>query len=72
MINLGYNQNSDQTIRLADGRRELLPSEMTNIPVTTPSAGADWCGYLKLDGTEVLWGSCANDERHYVCEYKGK
>ena len=75
LISLGYYQNSDQKLRLADGRRELLPDEITEIPMNPPSTSASdaqkHCGVLKDNSENIAWTLCNQDARHYLCEYKG-
>ena len=66
----GYNFESGGVNRLSDGKRELLNSEKSELGNSLPS-GSQYCAYLKMDGTEVMWDSCSTT-RQYLCEYKGK
>ena len=68
---LGYNfESSGSVIKLADGKRELTSSEISELQ-STPSYGSKYCSNLKLDGTEVVWDEC-DATRRYLCEYKGR
>ena len=57
-------------IKLSDGKRELLASEVSELWETSPT-GLNSCSYLtRLTTPGVGWDECDKTLR-YLCEFKG-